>query len=106
MPDQTHTEKLAEYLDAAERHAQSYAGQTQEFWWLGLAKTLREALADRQRIEALANAAIEADETNTPGRPQVWYTEENEEPWEVDALGESYRGGDIFKALDALQEGG
>lgn len=32
MPDQTHTEKLAEYLDAAERHAQSYAGQTQEFW--------------------------------------------------------------------------
>ena len=33
-------------------------GMTQEIWWAALAATLREALADRQRIEALETATI------------------------------------------------
>ena len=55
---QTHSERLSEYIDAADRAAKSYAGQTQEIWWAALAATLREALADRQRIEALETATI------------------------------------------------
>lgn len=60
---QTHSERLSEYLDAADRAAQSYHGKTQELWWADLAATLREALADAQR-SADAISAWEAVRTH------------------------------------------
>lgn len=91
-------ERLAYYLDQAKREEILRSGdEPYEPWWLGLAETLREAQADRERLETLE---AETRERHAECFKAVWVAVGDGGCIEIDL---TLSGDTIFEALDALR---